>query len=87
MDGAAYSGAVPAGNRRKSLRTVFRPALHTTGNAGGNDLEAQHGASGIDPAPKQETVDDVADATVRCPRCEPFRRRSGDYVLVGRPIQ
>ncbi len=47
------------------LRTVFHPALRTAGDAGGHDPEAQHGASGIG-LPRQETVDEVADATVRC---------------------
>ena len=43
----------------------FQPALHPTGDAGGYDPEAQHGASGIG-LPKQESVDEVADATVNC---------------------
>jgi hypothetical protein len=43
----AYPGAVPRGNGG-SPANGFQPALHTTGDAGGHDPEAQHGASGID---------------------------------------
>ena len=64
MDGDAYPPAVPRGDGG-SPANGFQPALHTTGDAGGDDPEAQHGASGID-LPKQEAVDEVADATVRC---------------------
>jgi fructose-bisphosphate aldolase, class I len=39
----------------------FRPALHTTGDAGGDDPEAQ----GLTCA-NQETEDEAADASVRC---------------------
>ena len=66
MDGDAYPGAVRRGNGG-SPANGLQPALHTTGDAGGNDPEAQHGSvPGIDRAPKQESVDEVADATVRC---------------------
>ena len=37
--------------------------------------------------PQQETVDEVADATVSCLYARRSRRRSGDCVLVGRPIR
>ena len=47
------------------LRTVFNQLYTTTGDAGGYDPEAQHGASGVE-LPQQEAVDEVADATVRC---------------------
>ena len=36
---------------------------------------------------KQETVDEVADATVKCLVASRSRRCSGDCVLVGRPIR
>ena len=64
MDGDAYPAAVRRGDGGGPA-DGFQPALRATGGAGGHDPEAQHGASGIG-LPRQESVDEVADATVRC---------------------
>ena len=42
-----YAGAVPRGDRGSPAHGL-RPALRARGDAGGDDPEAQHGASGID---------------------------------------
>ena len=47
------------------LRRVFDQLYVQRVNSGGGDPETQHGASGIDLR-RQETVDEVADVTVRC---------------------
>ena len=64
----------------------FQPALHTTGDAGGHDPEAQHGASGIDlPQARSGGRGGRRHGELSLasrPRC-----RSGDCVLVGRPIR
>ena len=68
------------------LRSGFQPALHATGDAGGDDPEAQHGASRIDlpragiggRGGRRHGELSLAGR----PRC-----RSGDRLLVGRPIR
>ena len=68
------------------LRHGFQPALHTTGDAGGDDSEAQHGASRID-LPRAR----IRGRGGRCHGQVPFESgpgcRSGDCLFVGRPIR
>jgi hypothetical protein len=68
------------------LRTVFQPALHTRGDAGGHDPETQHGASGIDlpqarGGRRGGRCHGALSLAVR-PRC-----RSWDCILIRRPIR
>ena len=84
MDGE-HTSTVPRGNGG-SPANGFQPALRTTGDAGGHDPEAQHGASGIDlPQAGNGGRGGRRHGEVSLasrPRC-----RSGDCVLVGRPIR
>ena len=81
----AYPGAVPRGHRR-SPANGFQPALHATGDARGHDPEAQHGASGID-LPQARNGGRGGRRHGEVSLASRPRRRSGDCVLVGRPIR
>ena len=62
----SWTASIPwsgAGSTEEVLQSGLPPALYPTGDAGGHDPEAQHGASGID-LPQAGAVDEVADATV-----------------------
>ena len=85
MDGDAYPGAVLRGNGG-SPANGFQPALHTTGDAGGDDPEAQHGASGID-LPQTRSGGRGGRRHGEVSLASRSRCRSGDCVLVGRPIR
>ena len=64
----------------------FQPALCTTGDAGGYDSEAQHGASGID-LPQAGSGGRGGRRHGEMSLAGRPRRRFGDCVLVGRPIR
>ena len=68
------------------LQTIFNQLYHPTGNAGGHDPEAEHGSPG-----KGLSQTKPCGGSGRCPRDLPPksrpRCRSGDCLLVGRPIR
>ena len=85
MDGDAYAGAVPRGNGGSPAHGLH-PALRATGDAGGHDPEAQHGASGIDlPQAGNGGRGGRRHGEVSLARRP--RRRSGDCVPLGRPVR
>ena len=81
----AYSKAVSR-RHRGSPADGFQPALHTARDVGGNDPEAQHGASGIDlPRASNGRRGGRRHGDVSLADCS--RRSSRHCVLVGRPTR
>ena len=68
------------------LRTVFNQLYSQGVMLEGLILKPNMVLPGL-ACPKQETVDEVADVTVKCLVASRSRRCSGDCVLVGRTIR
>ena len=81
----AYFGALLRGNGGGPA-SGFQPALRARGDAGGHDPEAQHGASGIG-LPQAGNGGRGGRRHRALSLASRSRRRSGDCVLVGRPIR